>query len=384
MNVFVGKHTITYIYSMFFKRTVFSILLGCGILSCRFPHQPTQFVLPQNPYTFPIAKTVLDWADSAINVKIAFTLRDGSRAVYFVDFNDMSASLKKLKKPAAKTDFNADSPIISPDGRFVTYYLIQGGAIIEGAYIQKLDESADPVLIAENGAEPHFWVDPQGQTYIIYSDNFQVGELSLGNGKTYKRKVSLSGSGAPDGDPVVIAPYPMNGGLSKNGQILCTGYYQAAFYSLADSVLTPVNSGVQVCNPSIDPDGAHSDWMMFLNYTGAQNLSNPFKNSADYPAIDALGTLPMHVAMLIVDMTNTVRDFVPISLMGGGYAAWQDPEWSNDPRFAAALAMIDESQADLVIIKNIGDRTALKETLVLTLGTGKMNETSTPYVWIGR
>jgi hypothetical protein len=46
--------------------------------------------------------------------------------------------------------------------------------------------------------------------------------------------------------------------------------------------------------------------------------------------------------------------------------------------------MIDESKADFVIIKNIGDRSKEKASLVATIGTGKMDETSTPSIWIGK
>ena len=37
----------------------------------------------------------------------------------------------------------------------------------------------------------------------------------------------------------VIAPYPMNGGMSKDGRYLCTGYTEAAFYDLS---LNPIDT----------------------------------------------------------------------------------------------------------------------------------------------
>jgi hypothetical protein len=362
--------------------TQFAIILL--IASCNFPYQPKQFVLPEIPYKFPAGQTIKTFADNAKNIKLAYTLLEGSRWVYYVDFSDTSPKPIQLKKPAGKTNMHADSPLISPDGSFVAYYLTQGGAMINGAYIQRLDPFSKPVLVAANGTDPHWWANSQGETFIIYSDNIQVlGQLSLGQGKTYKQKVILSAEGSPSGEPVPIAPYPMNGGLSENGQILCTGYDQAAFYDTADAQLIPINSdpvSKQVCNPSISPDSAHPDWMMFLSFSGVQSLINPYNGSSDYPAMD----LPFHAVFFIVDITNTVVDFVPISVMGERYQSWQDPEWSNDPHFAAALAMIDETKADFVIIKNIGDRSKKKELLTVTMGTGKMNVTSTPYIWIGR
>jgi hypothetical protein len=362
------------------------IILLC---SCNFPYQPKQFVLPEIPYKFPASQTIKAFADNAKKVKCAYSLMEGgSRWLYFVDFNDTSPHPIKLKKPTDKKDMHADSPIISPDGTFAAYYMTEGGAMVNGAYIQKLDSLSDPVLVAADGTEPHWWISAEGETFIIYSDNiFISGPLSVNKGKTYKKKVMLAADGSLSEEPATtIAPYPMNGGLSADGQILCTGYERSAFYDIANAQLTPINSdpvAFQVCNPSIDPDSAHPDWMMFLNFSGKQSLINPFSKSSDYPA-DASGIVGMHAVLFIVDISNIVKDFIPIGIMGGAYVGWQDPEWSNDPRFAAALAMIDDSRADFVIIKNIGDRDAKKETLVLTIGTGKLNETSTPSIWINR
>ena len=362
-------------------------VIAAFFCSCNFPYQPKQFVLPEIPYKFPGSQTVKAFADNAKNVKLAYTLMEDSRNVYYVDFSDTAPHPIKLKKPADKSNLHADSPLISPDGSFVAYYLTQG-ATVNGAYIQKLDPTSEPVRVAGDGTEPHWWIDSQGKTYIIYSDNILVsGSLTLGQGKTYKQKVDLSGDGAITEDRVEIAPYPMNGGLSKNGQFLCTGYDHAAFYDIVYRQLTPINADPnlkQVCNPSIDPDSSHPDWMMFLSFSGIQSLVNPFKTSPDYPAQDTAGTLLTHAVFFVVDITNTVKDFVAIDIMGSGYQEWQDPEWSNNPRFAAALAMIDESRSDFVIIKNIGDRSKKKEVLVATIGTGKLNETSTPYIWIDK
>jgi hypothetical protein len=366
----------------------YSALTVLLVGSCNFPYQPERFVLPEVPYKFPSGQSVRKFAGDALKVKFAFTLNEGFRSVYFVDFQDPEPQPVKLKKTSAGVNLHADSPIISPDGSFVAYFLTQGGATVNGAYIQRLDALSEPVLIADNGTEPHWWVDDNGEMFIIYSDNMLVpGALVKGKGTTWKRKVDLAGSGSVSGPPVEIAPFPMNGGLSHDGRYLCTGYEQAAFYDVVDGKLTAINSDpvqAQVCNPSINPDTAHPDWMMFLNFAGVQGLINPFANEPDYPASVPSGKVPMHALIYIVDIANTVRDYVPVSIMGSGYEAWQDPEWSNDPSYATVLALIDESKADGVLVKNIGQRNVNKETMVLTIGTGKLNITSTPYLWIGR
>ncbi len=363
-----------------FFRLIFYLGTALFLFSCNFPYQPKQFVLPAIPSPFITTDSIAAFIGTS-NVKIAYTLNEGSRWVYFIDFNKPSPMPLKLKKPAGKENINGDSPLISPDGSFVTYYLTHG-ADFQGAYLQKLDSLASPVLIAANGTEPHWWKDATGQVYIIYSNQMMSTTLVKGNYFTYRQKVSLEGNGSLIGPAEEIAPYAMNGGMSENGRFLCTGYKNAAFYDESDSALIPINEGYQTCNPSTDPDSANPGVMMFLNIGGQQNLNNPFLGNADFPG----PLIPMHTMLFIVNIENTVVDYVPLSLATAKYRPyeeWQDPEWSNNPGFAAALGVIDDANADIIIIKNIGDREHAKELLKVTPGTYKVNATSTPYIWIG-
>jgi hypothetical protein len=364
-----------------FFRLFFCIVAGIFLVSCDFPYQPKRFVLPAIPSPFIATDSIAVFIGTS-NVKIAYTLNEGSRWVYFIDFNKPSPMPVKLKKPAGKENINGDSPLISPDGSFVTYYLTHG-ADIQGAYLQKLDSSASPVLVAANGTEPHWWKDSSGQVYIVYSDQMMSTSLVKGNYFTYRQKVSLEGIGSLIGPAETIAAYPMNGGMSAKGRFLCTGYMNAAFYAIADSALIPINEGIQTCNPSIDPDSADPGSMMFLNIGGPQHLNNPFSGNADFPGT----VLPPHSVLFIVNTENTVLDYVPLSLATSKYLPyleWQDPEWSNNPGFASALGVIDEANADIMIIKNIDDRMLAKELLNVTPDKYKVNSTSTPYLWIGR
>ena len=354
------------------------------VLSCGFPYDPEPFVLPEwpvSPYKFPSSDTIASFFNTH-NVKIVYTLlENGTRVVYYVDFNDAAPAQKKLIKPSGRENIDADSPLLSPDGTFAAYYLIAGNTMY-GAYFQKLDPSAQPVLVASTGTEPHWWTDSTGQVYVIYSNQYLVDNLVSGAGLTFRRKVSLNGSGSLEGAVDTIAPYPMNGGLSKDGRYLCTGYRHAAFYDIPNDTLVPINGNNQVCNPSIDPDSVSPDRMTFLNFGGIQTLNNPFLGNADFPS----SNLSEHAFLFIVDVGNTVQDYVPVSIMGSNYHAFQCPEWSNNPGFAAAMALPDDASptGDGVIIKGIGNRSAQKSVLIFTQGSGKLNtQRSTPYVWIG-
>jgi hypothetical protein len=378
MNKFSKKRKL----AMFVALSVAAI-----ISSCHFPYQPEPFVLPEQPYKFPSSSEMQSFFGTP-DVKITYVIKDnGHQTVYYFDNNDTSRTHKKLKKPAGSESFEADSPLLSPDGSFVAYDLRVNANSLYGAYIQKLDPDATPVLIDANGTEPHWWVDTAvspHQVYVIYSDRALIDNLSSGNSHTYKRKVSLSGNGSAQDASVAIAPYAMNGGMSKDGNYICTGYQIAAFYNLIlQSPPTVINVGHQVCNPSICPSIAHPDWMMFLNFGGKQSLINPFQQNGDFPADSNLG---MHTFMLIVDINNTVQDYVSVTkIMGNGYHAWQCPEWSNKMSFAAAIALADEEAAtgEGVIIKGVGDSAATKGKLIFTRGDGKLNFGSTPSVWIG-
>lgn len=376
----------TVIEIMIKKIPVVAAVMTAVIVACQFPYKPEQFVLPEwpvSPYKFP-SVSAIDSFFNTHNVIIAFTLYENdTRVIYYVNFNDAVPAQVKLKKPAGMENIWADSPLISPDGSFVAFYLIAGNTEY-GAYIQKLDPNAQPVLVASNGTEPHWWQD-QDTTFLIYSDKYMVDDISAlprNSGHTFRRKVSLSGANPVFGPIDTIAPYPMNGGLSKDGRYLCTGYKRAAFYDIANDTLIPVNGNNQACNPSIDPDPANPSWMMFLNIEGVQSLTNPFLGNADFPS----SHLGEHAFLLIADAGNTVRDYVPITVMGNSYHAWQCPEWSNNPQFAAAMALADDasSKGDGVIIKGMGTTVSPKEILVFTQGTGKLNtQRSTPYVWVG-
>jgi hypothetical protein len=210
--------------------------------------------------------------------------------------------------------------------------------------------------------------------------------LTPGVGATFKQQVDTANGGSITGMPLVqIAPYPMIGGISSDGNNLCTGYEAGCFYNLPNAKLIPIDTGIQMCNPSIDPDPDTTNRMMFLNFGGSvpQNLINPFEDDPTYPA-NSQGVLPMHSVLFVVDTTNTVKNFIPISLMGSGYSAWQCPQWSNKPDFAAALAASNDESAswDLVLLKNISSR-GNEQKLIVTLGSGKMNTESTPFLWIG-
>ncbi len=352
-------------------RTAVTAVLALTIASC---YSPTEFVAPEDDLKIAAGSSVLSFVGSQ-QAKISYTKKVGGvRTVFFVDFAAAEQKPVQLKKPAGFESKNADSPLISPDGNWVAYSILQGNDP-QGVYIQELSADAEPILVDAQGTEPHWWTADDGSLYLIYSDVFLVknGQLATTEGKTYRRRITLSSSGATIGAADIIAPHPMNGGLSSDGRYLATGYGDAAIYDIQTQQLSLINSGIQVCNPSISPSPANPNLMMFLNFQGTQEeLTGSFRDDPAYPADDE-GVIPQHSVTFIVDNNNEVKDFIPVS---DPYLQLQDPEWSDAPHLVAALGKISDYEADGVLF-DISDP-ANKKMVVFANG---LDITSTPSLW---
>ncbi len=183
-------------------------------------------------------------------VKVVYAA-DGMSRIRYIDYTTGTPTTGTLIKPAGKESWVVESPLISPDGSWVVYNCaerINGSTY--SAYAQRLAEGAKPILIAENGSSPHWWVHPEfGDLYVIYTEvngdflvteKYTVGLEEDGNvGATYKLQVKASSSDLPGhaqftkvGSPIKLINLPFKGGLSPDGRYLATGYqftYMASF-----------------------------------------------------------------------------------------------------------------------------------------------------------
>jgi len=346
-----------------------AILLRCD---SDWPYKPTQFITPV--YVPPALANVTSFVGTS-NAKIAFTLDiQGGRWIYFADYSASSAPLpQKLKKPAGKErGYHTDSPLLSPDGKWVTYFFFQIGSGLYQAYVQRLDTTSEPVLIASPASDPHWWVDSLGGWYIVYSNKggFITGDIeAIQGGLTLRQKVDSTNPTLTIDNPDTLAPYPFTGGLSKDGKYLCTGYERAYFYDVAAKSLTAINPGKQTCNPSITPDTIITDQLMFLNIQGVQQMTNsPFGDTS----------IAQHRVIFIVDKSNTViKYFDHKRVFSSPKQQWQDPEWSSNPDFlATTIQNADNSWSGYLIKISTGDTLRFN-------GQVPMDETSTPYLWLG-
>ena len=167
--------------------------------------------------------------------------------IVFVDYaNGGTKSAKTLKKPSGVDGWMMDSPMISPDGNFVVYNMINSSMTGWKSYIQELSENSKPIEIEKSSgmisepvqprwfayAERLFvmWTEfPQGSQFVNKNDLTEVSVQDGSAGRTAMREVSLA-AGAPSdlafawtGDVVEIAPIPMIGGRSPDGRFVATG-----------------------------------------------------------------------------------------------------------------------------------------------------------------
>jgi hypothetical protein len=353
------------------------------IASCDtdYPYSPKQFVPPTLSIPLSSRDTIKNFLGiPSYRFKLAFT-RASEQSLYIVDFSQMDTDattgdehpkVTKLATDPNRSGYQFDSPLFSPDGALVTYFL-RSGAAAQVPYVQMADGKSAAVALAENGTDPHFWQDSSGALFIIYSDKFmvQINEIPAITGfATYRQKIDPV-TGVIMGSRTVLVDKPFNGGLSRNGRYLCTGYADGAIFDLAEQKLSRVNSGMQICNPSITPDTAQQDAMLFLPFSGAQQLSYA-------PGLTALGSIAMHEYLIIVNKSNTVQWYIKHP---ADHVEWQDPDWTNLQNFAVALAKISSDDSDMrhdcYLIRR-SDNALLK----LTDGDFKLDNTATPTFWI--
>lgn len=170
-------------------------------------------------------------------------LRGIGLTIYYIDYSQSSPQLVQIPRPQGKDGFDCESPLISPDGNWIVYNCKNGSLSCE-AYLQQLNGSSQPLLL-HNGmaAEPHWWQNAgTGDLFVLYST--QVGPIeslldqSAANGSlgsTLIRRVH----GGPGWlmlyeQESALAPLPFQGGLTRDGCFLVTGYIYGYIFRFAD------------------------------------------------------------------------------------------------------------------------------------------------------
>lgn len=181
---------------------------------------------------------------------VASKIVDKVLSLYYRDFSDDDGRFIPLKRPIGRDDWDCESPLISPDGRWITYNVLKANTY--ETYIQELSPESAPILFKVGASDPHWWLHPLDTSllYLVYQEvpgkNLVEGDLSDSTylatgslGKTYRQLIRLfpgvstgSVALARIGEPELLVNLPTKGGLSPDGKYLCTGYDRAFLLGL--------------------------------------------------------------------------------------------------------------------------------------------------------
>jgi hypothetical protein len=174
-------------------------------------------------------------------VKAVYSLRRNGLSLYYIDYSESVPHPVTLIKPTGKESKDCESPLISPDGNWVTYNCAED-VFTYHAYMQRLQPGSTPILIADKASDPHWWVDPNQPTqmFIIYTQltgsyvvQQDLAQKDIAAGATLKQRLIGSSKNVPahmglrvdqSSTPEVISSLPFRGGLSRDGSFLATGY----------------------------------------------------------------------------------------------------------------------------------------------------------------
>jgi hypothetical protein len=316
--------------------------------------------------------------------RLVFTL---DRQMYYVVYRDGEPTVTRISQgdeSRAGGEGAINSPLISPDGKWVTF---AGTTLGKPAFVQGLaigDSAVKRTPIdpkARTTADPHWHVE-NGKTWIYFSTlpsvvqyNAECGQIA---GSTYRvERIDDTTFGEIEITGIAGA---YRGGLSRDGRYAGTTYSSTAIFDREIDTTHLILPNRQQCNASMNPFPAGSrntDLMMVLAFGGSK-----------YPLVtgDSV-TEGLHENLWIYNKHNQVvwRAKRPDP---NHYVLFDKPEWSTHPQYATATALRrSDEQADLMVVK-IGDLadaeidSVREATGYLKLAEGGFNRDAYTHMWV--
>lgn len=295
-----------------------------------------------------------------------------------------------------------NEPLFSPDGRWIAYAGSFPSAKTDAFVREAVDGTGWRVPLVRSGAataHPH-WYREGDSLSLFVSDvaTTTTWDGSRNNGSTLRALFLDSAVGSFEAATLRgrTLPGAFKGGISRDGLWAGTSYQQSVLWNASTGSANLLNSGIQQCNPSINPftTGSNTDYMMILGFGGTD---------APVPTLGGTVVEGQHEHLWIWSKDNKAvwsaalpnkagsTDEVP----GQSYVQWQRPEWSTHPDFATALAKRDGTADgmgyDLFIVKlgaNGGElashdrRTMLERGPVLRVATGSLLSSDWSHLWV--
>lgn len=240
--------------------------LGYGIISVRISDKKRYVFYAKDKSEF---ATPHIWVDPAVteadtskkdttlegffgtkNVRLVF-VNNKQDGIVFRDFANGGKEIELNPPTDAKgkplTGKTIDSPLISPDGKFIVYNVVdKADETIWDAYIQELSKNSTPIKIEKEAgmmsapAQPHWfkfgdrlfvvWAEFPPESQMLNNNDFTNESIQDGSaGRTVMREIRLAPGAASDmamewvGDIREISSVPMTGGRSPDSKFLATG-----------------------------------------------------------------------------------------------------------------------------------------------------------------
>lgn len=225
-----------------------------GILAVRLSDSKTFFLVDSglnesaSPHLWVDGENDDDGEDSLSEFfgtdKVKLVYVDTLGNLVYVDYAKGEKPVKLVAPEQAKGKL-LDGPMISPDGRFVAYDLLES-SFSWSSYVQELAADSRPLEVEKtagmlsNPVFPHWWKFEDrlflvwtefssGNSYLNKNDLTHSGTWDASIGRTAMREISVT-AGAPSdvavewiGDIRQIAPVPLIGGRSPSGHFVATG-----------------------------------------------------------------------------------------------------------------------------------------------------------------
>jgi uncharacterized protein (TIGR02171 family) len=302
------------------------------------------------------------------NVKIVFVnVTENLRTLCYVDFSRAFPAQWEFLD-----DRNVYLPTLSPDGRYVAYCSNNWGlqSAPSRITIRSLDSLGTPrvTLAPDTAFAPRWWVNTAaGDTCIVYTNSAcDDGIASWSFTKTFSQKVS---GGVPVGAAQELIPDgSYHDGISLNGNYAVTGFTRLMMKDLVTNRIAQLfvspnngkddNGSTQVCNVSISPDTGSGVRCLFLDF-GCPVISTVTGSSYG-----------LHEYVFVSTMADSIINYVHCP---SGEQAWDNPKWSNQPRFAVACGRNSADQAHAIYAIDLESKNCKQ----LITGT----ELQQPHLW---
>lgn len=318
--------------------------------------------------------------------RLVFTL---NRHMYYVVYRNGEPTVTRISQgneSLAKSEGAINSPLISPDGKWVTFAGTTRG---KPTFVQALaqgDSAVSRILVdpkARTLADPHWHIE-DGKTWIYFATlpsvvpyNPECGQIS---GSTYRTPMVGDTAFGPIEITGIAGAY--RGGISRDGRYAGTTYSATAIFDRELDSTHLILPNRQQCNASMNPFAPGSknmDLMMVLAFGGSTNF---------YPLVTGDSTTEgLHENLWIYNKHNQVvwRAKRPDTTY---YELFDKPEWSTHPNYATATALRrGGDQADLFVVK-IGDLANVEMDSVhqaagyLKLAEGGFNRDVYTHLWV--